>query len=253
MRKTAAWMGAQAYRWLGKGADLLFPPFCVTCGIAIARSGALCPACWQRVRFIEPPFCPVLGLPFSRDLGPDVRSAEALAHPPVFDRLRATAIFEGPVRDLVHGLKYRDRGDLAPMMAAWMHRSAAGLIAEADLIVPLPLHPLRLFLRRYNQAGELARALSRLSGRPLLAHGLVRLRNTRRQVGLGRTARAENMRGAFGVRPAAGPALAGRHVLLIDDVYTTGATVAAATRALRRAGATKVTVLTFARALAGPI
>ena len=248
---SRAW--AKAGAWLDHCADLVFPPFCVTCGTAVRKNGAVCPACWAQLRFIAPPFCPVLGLPFARDLGPNVLSAEAIAHPPVFDRLRSATIFEGPARALVHGLKYRDRGELAPMMAAWMLRAAGDLVPQADLVIPLPLHPLRLLARRYNQAGELARHLARLSGRPLLPHGLVRVRNTRRQVGLGVAARAENVRGAFRVRPVAQVQIAGKRVILIDDVYTTGATVSAATRALKRAGASDVTVLTFARALAGPI
>lgn len=205
------------------------------------------------MQFIEAPFCRVLGIPFAQDEGEGALSTLAIASPPVFARLRAVAVHEGPARSLVHGLKYRDRTDLAPMMAAWMLRASDGLLQECDAIVPVPLHARRLLSRRFNQSAELARALSKLAGKPFLASALIRIKPTRRQVGLSSRRRAANVRGAFAVRAECRDQVAGRHVLLIDDVYTTGATVSAASRALLRAGAAKVSVLTFAMALAKPI
>lgn len=230
-------------------ADLIYPPACPGCGVSTGAHRGLCPVCWSGIRFIERPYCEVLGSPFSHDLGSGILSAEAIADPPVFDRLRSAAVHDGVVRDLVLNLKYRDRTDLAPMMAGWMLRASDGMVAACDAIVPVPLHRTRLFSRKYNQAAELARHLSRLSGKPLLAATLLRTKRTSQQVGLGARARQDNVRGAFAIPEARAADVFGRRIVLIDDVYTTGATVSAATRALKKAGASDVTVLTFARAV----
>lgn len=248
----SAWL-ASLTRPVAALADFLYPPGCPGCGVATARHRSLCPKCWSSIRFIERPYCDVLGSPFSHDLGHGILSAEAIAHPPPFDRLRSVAAHDGVVRDLVHGLKYRDRTDLAPMMAGWMLRASDGAVERCDAISPVPLHRFRLLSRKYNQAAELARHLSRLSGKPLLAATLVRVRRTRQQVGLGAKAREDNVRGAFGIRKGREGDIFGKRIVLVDDVYTTGATVAAATRVLQKAGAADVTVLTFARALSEPI
>lgn len=240
-------------RVLGGIVDFVYPPHCVSCGVATTRQAALCVSCWSKVRFIEKPFCDILGIPFDRDEGEGMLSPLALAEPPVFSRLRAVALHDGPARNLVHGLKYRDRTDLAPMMAGWMLRASDGLVSGCDAIIPVPLHGRRLLMRRFNQSAELARALARLSGKPFLASALVRIKPTRRQVGLTARRRAANVRGAFKVRDDRLHEIAGKRLLLIDDVYTTGATVSSAARALLRAGALEVSVLTFAMALAKPI
>jgi ComF family protein len=234
-------------------ADLLFPPACAACGIMTADHRGLCPKCWSGVRFIERPYCEVLGLPFSHDLGAGILSAEAIANPPVFDRLRSVATHDHAVRDLVHGLKYRDRTDLAPMMAGWMLRAGDGMIEACDALVPVPLHRGRMLSRKFNQAAELARHVARLSGKPLLPATLLRLKRTSQQVGLGAKAREDNVRGAFAIAPGRENDVFGKRIVLVDDVYTTGATVGAASRVLRKAGAADITVLTFARALSEPI
>ncbi|MBB5574163.1 ComF family protein [Rhizobium paranaense] len=230
-------------------ADLIYPPACAGCGTSTGAHRSLCPACWSGIRFIERPYCEVLGSPFFHDLGTGILSAEAIADPPVFDRLRSAAIHDGVVRDLVLGLKYRDRTDLAPMMAGWMLRASDGTVAACDAIIPVPLHRARLFSRKYNQAAELACHLARLSDKPLLAATLLRVKRTTQQVGLGARARQDNVRGAFAIPEGRAGDVFGRRIVLVDDVYTTGATVAAATKMLKKAGAADVTVLTFARAV----
>jgi ComF family protein len=232
--------------------DFVFPPTCPGCGRINAAHGALCQSCWQDVSFIERPYCEVLGTPFSHDLGPGFLSAEAIASPPVFDRLRAVCLFDGTARKLVHALKYRDRTELAPMMALWMTRAGSELLDRCDLVVPVPLHRWRLLSRRFNQSAELARHVAALSGRPFDGTSIRRRRRTLQQIGLGKNQREANMRGAFEVTAQGKLALAGRHIVLVDDVYTTGATVSAATRAIKRAGATEVSVLTFGIAIASP-
>lgn len=214
----------------------------------MASPHALCARCWARVRFIEPPLCPVYGTPFAYDLGAGIVSAAALADPPPFRRSRAAAIYDEVARGLVHQLKYHDSPHVAHVLAMTMRRAGRELLEDCALIVPVPLHRHRLWKRRFNQSAVLGAELSRMSGVPFDPHVLVRARVTRQQVGLTAIQRAENVRGAFRVPEAMRHRIAGSRLLLVDDVYTSGATVKAATRALLRAGAEAVDVLTFARA-----
>jgi ComF family protein len=177
-------------------------------------------------------------------------SPQAIADPPVFRRARAVARFEdGPARRLVHRLKYSDRGELARPLGAWMARAGADVLADADAIVPVPLHPLRLWTRRFNQAAALARAIALKADKPFEPQWLQRVKATRSQVGLSREQRAENVQGAFRASP--GAPIKGRRIVLVDDVLTSGATANAAARALLRAGANDVDLLVFARVVTG--
>jgi ComF family protein len=201
------------------------------------------------MRLIERPYCERLGIPFDIDLGGPLLSPAAIADPPVFGRARAVAEYEGTARTLVHRLKYGDRLDLARALGAMMARAGSELLAEADLVVPVPLHWRRLWRRRFNQASALGEVLARTSGISFDPLILARVRPTRPQVGLTRPQRRDNLQGAFRVPDAARPRLAGKRVLLVDDVLTTGSTANAASRVLLRAGAAAVDVLAFARVL----
>jgi ComF family protein len=242
-------------RWLTAGSAglvrAILPPNCLACGVPISSEGGLCSACWGRLTLIERPFCERLAIPFTFDLGEGALSAEAIADPPPFDRLRAAALYDNVARQLVHGLKYRDHLELVRWMGLWMSRAGSDVISDADVIVPVPLHWRRLWLRRFNQSAALAFAVAERSGKAVVPDALKRTRATGQQVGLGRKAREANVRGSFRVTPERRIAVAGRRVLLVDDVYTTGATMKAATRALRRAGAAAVDALVFARVARG--
>jgi ComF family protein len=226
--------------------DIALPTLCVSCRDPVDGEG-VCAACWAKLSFIAPPYCPRLGIPFIYDPGPELLSMEAIANPPAYARARAAVRYDDVARTLVHALKYQDRTDLAPAMGRWMARAGRELLAEAEVLVPVPLHWRRGWSRRYNQSGALARVIERQSGVKLASEALRRVRPTQQQIGLSRSQRASNVQGAFKVAPDRAADIAGRRVVLIDDVLTTGATTDACARALLRAKAASVDVLVFAR------
>lgn len=230
--------------------DALLPGRCLRCGAIVGAAGALCAACWDAMSFIAPPLCARCGQPFEVDPMGAVECAACLAEPPAYRRARAVFRYDAASRDLILRFKHADRTSAAPHMAQWMARAGAELLAEADAIVPVPLHRWRLWRRRYNQAALLALALARLAGKPCIPDALVRVRATPSQGLMGRSQRRRNVRGAF--HAARGADIAGRRVLLIDDVLTSGATVDECVRALERGGAECVDVLTLARVVLAP-
>src|SRR5690348_10049019 len=226
--------------------DVALPTLCVACREPVDGEG-VCAECWSKLSFIERPYCPRLGIPFVYDPGPDLLSMEAIANPPAYQRARAAVRYDEVARTLVHALKYQDRTDLAPAMGRWMARAGGELLQDADLLIPVPLHWRRAWHRRYNQSGALAQAIEHASGVKLRGELLQRVRPTEQQVGLSRPQRASNVQGAFKVPADRQPEIAGRRVILIDDVLTSGATADACARALLRAKAVQVDVLVFAR------
>jgi ComF family protein len=241
-RLSAALRGA-----LSAVLDVGLPPLCPACREPLGEHGGLCAACWARLAFIAPPYCERLGTPFAYDPGPGVLSMEAIADPPAYRKARAAVRYDEVARTLVHSLKYGDRMDLAPILGAWMASAGHALLAEADALVPVPLHWRRLWLRRFNQSAALAQAIGRRSGLPVRPEMLRRVKPTPQQVGLSRAERERNVQGAFRVPSAARGEMVGRRLLVVDDVLTSGATVDACCRALLRAGAAQVDVLVFAR------
>jgi ComF family protein len=233
----------------GLAIDVALPQLCAACREPVGGEG-LCAACWARLTFIAPPYCERLGIPFPFDPGPGVLSMEAIADPPAYRRARAAVRYDDVARKLVHAFKYGDRLDLAPIMGRWMANAGRELIAEADAIVPVPLHWRRQWMRRFNQSALLGEVVGKACGTAVAHAALKRVKATPQQVGLSQTQRADNVQGAFRVPAAAKAEVAQRKLLLIDDVLTSGATVDACARALLRAGAAQVDVLVFARVVA---
>jgi len=227
--------------------DAVLPPRCLKCGELVGDHGALCATCWAGLRFINDPCCAACGLPFEFDLGPDALCGACSAERPRFDRARAALVYDDASRDLVLRFKHADRLEGARTLARWMARAGAGLIAEADLIVPVPLHRWRLVRRRYNQAAVLANAIGRAQGKRVAPDLLLRRRPTASQGHLGRSARRQNVAGAFAVKSKSDQILTGQRVLLVDDVLTTGATAESCARVLLKAGAKAVDLLVLAR------
>jgi ComF family protein len=226
--------------------DVGLPPLCPACREPVRDPGGLCAACWSRLSFITRPYCERLGIPFAYDPGPGILSMQAIADPPAYARARAAVRFDEVARSLVHALKYGDRLDLAPTLGRWMAQAGHELLIGADALVPVPLHWQRLWARRFNQSAALANCISAAAKVPV-SNALKRMRATPQQVGLSKSERAHNVQGAFRVPAAAKAEVAGRRLILVDDVLTSGSTVDACARALLRAGAAQVDVLVFAR------
>ena len=239
---------AAPWRDVGRRAlDAVLPPQCLRCHAIVDAPGALCAPCWEGIRFIAPPYCDACGLPFEYDSGPGTLCGECVREAPPFERARAAMVYDTSSRELVLAFKHGDRTEATPEFASWMGRAGADLIAQANVITAVPLHWTRLFSRRYNQAALLAQAIGRRAAVPVIPDLLIRRRKTPSQGGLGPAQRRRNLQGALAPNQRHATSIDGRRVLVIDDVMTTGATASATTRALLRAGAAAVDVLTLAR------
>ncbi len=229
--------------------DLLLPPHCLTCDAPVDAPGRFCPDCFRQAGFITEPCCARCGVPFSHvgQGGRDQLCPACTAHKPPWDRARGALRYDVQSRRIVLPFKHGDRTEYATALAPLMARAGAALLREAEVIVPVPLHRSRLIARRYNQAALLAWALARLSGVPAVPDALQRTRATMSLSDLGAAARAEVVKNVFAIRPGRVGRIAGRRVLLVDDVMTSGATCGACTRVLLQAGASSVDVLVAAR------
>ncbi len=229
--------------------DVLLPPHCAACEASVGAQGQLCQDCFRSVSFITEPCCRRCSVPFSAAAqgGPEGLCPTCMDVPPSFERARAALRYDEAARRLILPLKHADRVELAGVLAPHMQRAGTQLLHDADLLVPVPVHPHRLFRRRYNQSALLAYAIGRLGRRPVLADALRRVRGTAPLGGKTAAERATELTGAIEIWPIRSSAVMGKRVLLIDDVMTSGATANACAMALRRAGASAVDVLTAAR------
>ena len=229
-------------RLLNRTLDLIFPPHGLDGGAAPQTTG-LSGGAWEQISFIEHPLCDGCSAPYAYDTGS--RCAAYLARPRAFARARAACLYDEASRDLILQFKHADRTELAPLFVRWLSRAGADILEEADAIAPVPLHRGRLLKRKYNQAAEIARPLARQRGLAYLPDALVRRKATDSQGGKSGTGRRRNVAGAFEVaRPAA---VAGKAIVLIDDVLTTGATAEGCAKSLLKAGARSVDLLVLAR------
>ncbi len=237
--------------WLRAGLELLYPPVCQLCQTnrADARAGLVCGKCWSQVRFIRPPFCERCGLPFEGDLTTAFVCTNCHDLELHFTSARSAVVAKTAVLEAIHRFKYQRALWFEDFLAELLVREAAPELKTDnwDFIVPVPLHPLKLREREFNQAERLAVHLSHATIIPLNTKILRRIALTATQTLLTRDQRATNMKNAFTVRPDA--RLGGKRIVLLDDVFTTGATTNDCARALRDAGAAAVCVWTVARGL----
>ncbi|AMS29643.1 MAG TPA: amidophosphoribosyltransferase [Hyphomonadaceae bacterium] len=223
-------------------ADLIWPPRSLLSDARVDCLGTMEADLWRALDFLYGPGCMRCGFPIPEATGPDILCPVCLAQPPLYHRARAALAYDDLSKPLVLNLKHGGRKDGLRAFAAWMVE-AAPFVAEADQILPVPLHWLRLWQRGYNQAGWLAEALARRTGRPYNPLLLRRKRATPSQNGLSASGRKRNVTGAFHIAQP----VAGQSFVLVDDVMTTGATLQACTAALLRAGAVRVDCVALAR------
>jgi ComF family protein len=225
--------------------EFFLPRLCLFCDAAVGEGAevAVCPECEEQIQWVESPLCTCCGQVFADREGPDRVCGDCQTDPPPFARARAAALYAGPVSQAITRFKFNRQMAFLPVMQHWLQRPLClELVADADLLVPVPLHPRRIKHRGFNQALLLARAFPEAT---VAREAVVRIRHTAPQVGLNPKERRDNVKGAFVVTD---PSLVkDKRVLLVDDLYTTGATVKECARVLHKAGARRVEILTVAR------
>ncbi len=231
---------------------LVYPPQCLSCDAFTEDDFALCSDCWGETTFISGAVCNLCGVPLMGDATPEACCDACMTLDRPWDAGRAALLYSGIGRKLVLSLKHGDRLDLARPAAKWMLSAGQDLLSSDMKIVPIPSHWSRRISRRYNQAAVLAQEIARQSGLAYHPRALVRTQRTRMLDGHSRDARFAALDGAIEPHPRFAAALAEKRVLLIDDVMTSGATLAVATKALKDAGATSVYILTLARVASHP-
>ncbi len=232
---------------LGRALDGTLPPICPVTEDRVTTQGMLSPKAWGSIQFITPPYCVRCAVPFAMDYGDGSVCPSCIAEPPAFDEARAAVVYDEASRRLIVPFKHSDKTELAPLLAAWLSRATQDLPMDGAIVMATPLHWRRLLERRFNQSDLLARTFARHNRAAYLSNGLRRIRQTRTQDGLSADARRRNVAGAFRVNDHAKAAIDDAHIVLIDDVFTTGATLSACSRALKRAGAARVSAVVLGR------
>ncbi|MEO1243682.1 MAG: ComF family protein [Pseudomonadota bacterium] len=233
--------------------DTVMPPICPVSGESVAAPGQLSPRAWAALHFIEAPYCARCGIPFAADYGDSIECPSCIAEPPAFDQARAATVYDDASHKLIVGFKHSDRTELAPIFGQWLLRAGANIISPDSILAPAPLHQRRLLARRYNQSAILAKWVANYSGARFAPDLLTRIRATPPQKNLSADARKRNVAGAFAISKNGAALITNAHIVLIDDVLTTGATLSACARALKKAGAARVDALLLARVVKGGI
>ena len=239
--------------WMQTAIRTIYPPECVLCRALTETDFALCGSCWRETPFVFGLVCDLCGQPLpGEDTDELVHCDDCMTIARPWTKGRTAMVYDDKGKQIVLALKHSDREDLARPAAQWLARAAADLPLETSILVPVPLHWRRLLSRRYNQSAILARSLSKHSGAQMIPDALLRPRKTPSLGGLNRDARFAALQGSITINPAMASQVEGRDMILMDDVMTSGATLAACTEALMMAGANGVNVLTLARAVKAP-
>jgi ComF family protein len=230
---------------LGLAVDTVLPPRCIVSGQMVERQGMIAPEIWAGLVFIAEPFCATCGFPFDFEVDKDSLCASCLANPPPYTSARSALKYGDVSRDMILGFKHADKTHAVRAFIPWLKRAGAEMLKDADMLVPVPLHYFRLITRRYNQSAVIANALSHETGIQIIPDLLKRTRATPSQGHLTAKQRFRNVRRAFAINSRHD--VKDKTIILVDDVYTTGATVRECAKVLKKAGAKDVHILTLAR------
>ncbi len=227
--------------------DIILPPKCISCGTFVDDANTICPSCWGDLNFISEPSCKICGYPFQFKAEGIELCAGCLNERPLFEKAKSVWVYDQHSKHMVTSFKYSDKTHTADIFGALMSNTGASFIESSDFVVPVPLHPLKLFQRRYNQAALLAQSIARKNNIPIIPDLLIRTKNSPPQASLNRKQRLENIKSAFDINPKFKAALKDKTITLVDDVMTTGATINECAKILLNGGAYAVYVITLAR------
>jgi ComF family protein len=237
---------------LARALRFVYPPRCIACGEEVETEKALCGPCWSEAWFISTPCCDACAAPLPGAAeGDPLFCDDCMAAPRPWTEGRAVVVYSGTGRRISLALKHGDRLDIAGPVGRWMAAAARDILTDSDVIAPVPLHWTRLFRRRYNQSALLAEVIAAGGGCTVAQDLLIRRRRTVMQKGMTREERMDNQRQAITANPKRLSAIAGKRILLVDDVMTTGATLSACAEACHAAGAVAVNIVVFARVATG--
>lgn len=225
--------------------NIVMPGRCLQCGRIVYGKSALCATCFSKIYFLARQGCPRCGRPYDLPEDEGMVCPVCLTKPPVFHTLRSAFIYNKFSRELILPFKHADRTDMTPFLGNLMYQAGHDMLEKADLIIAVPLHPRKLMKRKYNQAALLAHYLAKKAKKHYLANTLQRIINTKTQGHDNAEQRKQNVKGAFYVKNP--KQIAGKRIVMIDDVYTTGATLNECAKVLYKAGAQNVDCLTIAR------
>ncbi len=230
--------------------DVIYPPICIVCGNSVYEHGSICSKCWECINFISDPQCQICGFPFDFQVIEGAICAGCAYKKPYFSKARSVFLYDENSQKIITNFKYRDKTEYSSFFSRWMVRIGSNMLDECDFIIPIPLHPLKLFLRKYNQASLIANELHKHSKKKVLYNAIIRIKYTTKQASLVRKNRFKNIKGAFRINKKYIKLLEGKNILLVDDVITTGATINECAKSLIKQGKVhKVEALTVAKTL----
>lgn len=229
--------------------DFILPPQCINCSTSVLQQGGLCADCWEKIHFISKPFCSICGFPFNISIENENICAPCARKSPLFARARAAVYYNDASKPMILRFKHADALHITPLFAEWLYQAGYDLFPQAEYLVPIPLHWSRLVYRGYNQAALLSQKLSKKTKIPHLPDLLERIRRTPSQGELTSKEREKNVSNAFKLNKKYEQLIHDKHILLIDDVFTSGATVQACTKILKKSGAKQIDILTLAKVI----
>lgn len=231
-----------------KTLDILYPPKCLGCYTLVENQESLCSDCWKKINFIQNPQCKICGYPFHYQKEENFLCVPCIRKEPSYDKARAVFIYDENSSYLIKNFKYNDNLVGCNLYARWLANIGKDILPNS-ILIPIPLHPVRLFIRKYNQAALIANTLGRIKNLPVLTDGLIRNRYIKPQYTLNNKQRFLNVKGVFNFNKKYNSLIKGKNIILIDDVMTTGATVEECSKVLKKETSAKIFVLTLAKTI----